>query len=203
MLSRPWRRRRRAVLVAVAAAAAAALTACGSGGSSSTATDAPADMSSQGPGNALTVTDSRRRTFTLHPDRVVCARSEYNHHVRVVHVMYTELSPVRGVDIDVVPVDEPATYSLPADGGDSERGPRNAFVFVTAKIPSPRARHEPPEFENSTAQELRHRHAVGRLRVLEASCHPARLLLTIHGWLGSEFSDPDVFVSGRVDLTGS
>jgi hypothetical protein len=50
-------------------------------------------------------------------------------------------------------------------------------------------------------QELRHEHG-GRLTVLHASCHPARLELTIHGWLGSEYSDPDVMVSGGVDLTG-
>jgi hypothetical protein len=195
-------RRCHAAPAATAVAVGAALSACGSSGSSKTVTDHPTGVSSQGPRNALTVTDSQGLTFTLHPDLVTCVPSEYGQGVDVVHVMYTEFSPLRGTDIDVVPVDEPTTYSLPTDSGASERGPRNALVFVTAKIPAPRAPHEPPAFENSTVQELRHVHAPGQLTVLHASCHPARLELTIHGWLGSEYSGPDVMVSGGVDLTG-
>jgi hypothetical protein len=154
---------------------------------------------SAGRGNALTITDSRGYSFTLHPDQVACAPSEYGHGVEVVHVMYTERSPLRGVDIDVVPVDEPTTYSIPVDSGDDARGPRKALVFVTARIPAPRAPHEPPAFENSTNEER----ASGRLTVLRASCHPARLELTIDGKLGSEYSDPNVTVTGGIDLTGS
>jgi hypothetical protein len=196
-------RRTDAALAATAVVLGAVLSSCASGGSgrSTAATRDQTTASSQGPGNALTVTDAAHRTFTLHPDRVTCERSEYDHGVDVVHVMYTETEALRGVDIDVVPVDEATTFSLPVDSGDSERGPRNALVFVTARIPAPRAPHEPPAFENSTVQELRHEHG-GRLTVLHASCHPARLELTIHGWLGSEYSDPDVMVSGGVDLTG-
>jgi hypothetical protein len=188
-------------LAATALGLSLTVSACGSGDSSTTATEHPTAPSSQGPGNALTVSDASHRTFTLHPDRVTCTRSDYGHGVDVLHVMYTELHPLRGVDIDVVPVDKPTTFTLPVTGGDSEVGPRNAFVFVGAKIPAPRAPHEPPAFENSTAQELRRPHTGGRLTVLEASCHPARLVLTIHGRLGSEYSDPDVTVSGGVDLT--
>ncbi len=191
--------RRHVVLATAGLSAAAVLSACGSGDASTTATEQPSDLASQGPGNALTVTDSRGRSFTLHPDRVTCARSEYGHGVDVVHLRYTELSPIRGVDIDVVPLVRPTTFRLPVDSGDSERGPRDALVFVTAKIPAPRRPHEPPAFENSTAEER----ARGRLTVLHASCHPARLELTIDGELGSEYSDPNVTVTGGVDLTGS
>jgi hypothetical protein len=193
-------RRSCAALAAAALAVGAALSACGSSDSSTVARDSRA---AAGPGNALRVTDSRNHSFTLHPDQVACGTGEYGHGVEVVHLRYTELAPLRGVDVEVVPVTEPRTYSLPLDSGDEERGPRNAFVFVTAKIPSPRAPHEPPAFENSTIQELRHAHAGGRLTVLRASCHPARLELSIDGWLGSEYSDPDVRVSGGIDLTGS
>lgn len=190
-------RRSLAVLTA-SVLAAATLTGCGSG-HSAVATDQPTRVASQGPGNALTVTDSQGWTFTLHPDQVSCAPSEYGHGVEVVHLRYTMLSPLRGVDIDVVPIEKPATYSIPVESGDSERGPRNAFVFVTARVPTPRRPHEPPAFENSTDEE----EASGRLTVLQASCHPARLELTIDGKLGSEYSDPAVTVTGGVDLSGS
>lgn len=188
--------RGRVGLVAAASMVAVALTACGSGHPSTEALD---PGSHAGPGNGLRVTDSHGYTFTLHPDHVTCAPSEDGHGVQVVHLMYTEMSPLRGVDIDVVPVERPTTYSLPVDRGDSTRGPRNAYVFVTARIPAPRAPHEPPAFENSTDEER----ASGRLTVLRASCHPARLELTIDGKLGSEYSDPNVTVTGGVDLTGS
>lgn len=189
----------RTALAAAALAAVGVLSACGSSSSSTVATEKPSGGASQGPGNALTVTDSQGWSFTLHPDQVSCARSEYGHGVQVVHLRYSMLSPLRGVDIDVVPVDKPATYSIPTDSGDDERGPRKAFVFVTAKVPSPRRPHEPPAFENSTDEEG----ASGRITVLHASCHPARLELTIDGELGSEYSDPNVTVTGGVDLTGS
>lgn len=188
---------RRTVLAsALLVLGASCLAACVSH-ESSTATDRITDVASQGPGNALTVTDSRGWSFTLHPDQVSCTRSEYGHGVEVVHLMYTERAPLRGVDIDVVPVNRPRAYSLPVDSGDDERGPRNALVFVTARVPTPRRPHEPPAFENSTVEER----ARGRLTVVHASCHPARLELTIDGELGSEYSDPNVTVSGGVDLT--
>lgn len=199
-------------MLAAAVVLGAILGGCGTNDSSGSTsrTDKPTDMltdaSSQGPGNALTVTDSAHRTFTLHPDRVTCGRptqGSRTHGLDAVKVTYTERTPLRGVDIEVLPVEKPTTFRLPASDAVSRLGPLKAFLFVTARIPAPRAPHEPPAFENSTIQDLRRPSEAGALTVLEASCDPARLRLTINGRLGSEYSDHDVMVSGGVDLTGS
>lgn len=183
-----------------------ALSACGSNGSSATITSPVTGTASQGPRNALTVTDSQQRSFTLHPDTVSCGRPTQGartHGLEAVKVSYTEFAPLRGVDIEVLPVQRLTTFRLPSSDAVSREGPLKAFLFVTAKIPAPRTPHEPPAFENSTVQELRRPADGGTLTVVEASCHPARLELTINGRLGSEYSDPDVTVTGGIDLTGS
>jgi hypothetical protein len=168
------------------------LSACGAGSPAPAATGPSSAPASQGPGNALTVTDAHDRTYTLTPSHLTCAVDENDGHgVKVLQVQeYDRRERVR-LDVLVVPVRRPTTFQIPISSGDSEIGPRNAYVFVGSK-----------RFEASTSEELRHpARDRGRLTVFEATCDPARLRMTIDGRLGSELTGQEPFITGGVDLT--
>src|SRR4051812_46221423 len=98
-----------AALAAAALLLGPALSGCGPNApsESTAATDDLSDASSQGPGNVLTVTDAAHRAFTLSPDRVTCGRPSQgtrSHGLDAVKVTYTGRTPLRGVDIEVLPV---------------------------------------------------------------------------------------------------
>jgi hypothetical protein len=186
-------RRSSAVLATSALALAAALSACGSSDSSTHVRD---PRTSERPGNLLTFTGRHHESFTISARDLTCAVGDYGHGVKTLQISQFNPVPRWNLQVQIVPVARPTRYSLPLDGGDMERGRRNAFLFLGA----------PHELEVSTTEELSRpkRDAGGRLRVLEATCDPARLRMTIDGTLGSEYLDGhELTVTGGIDLTGS
>ena len=185
-------RRRHAALAASALVLVAALGACGSSDSSSVATE-PAETSA--PGNVLTFTDAHHHSYAIVPHSLKCAVGDYGQGVKTLQIQQVDRAQRAILVVQVVPVSRPTTYSLPLDGGDMQRGRRNAFLFLGSSH----------ELEVSTVEELQHpsRDGGGELRVLEASCDPVRLRMTIHGTLGSEYNAGELKVSGGIDLSGS
>lgn len=136
----------------------------------------------------LTFTFPNGNTLELTPDEVRCAPATYDETVKTVQA--TERSGRYMVEIEVVPTKEPQTFDLPVSAGDEESGPSAAFIFLGGR----------GGVEVSTAQEIEG--GGGTLKVLEAACDPARLVLTVDGRLGSEYHDgKPVEVTGGVNLS--
>lgn len=146
------------------------------------------DQTAEDVGNSMVVTRADGTEVEFTSISAQCRPSVYDESVEVVHAE-SEAQGLRLL-IEVLPEDVAGgrSFDLPADSGSDEDGPRGVMVFVGGS-----------DVEASSDLEL----ATGTVEVVEASCAPVRLEVTVDATLGSEYGGDDAPIKGHLTSVAS